>query len=83
MRLWLWDAANYCGVTDDEDRALDHAAAYLHDGDTARVELAFLAASFEHLSNKHIRTGAGWTTTQESGSITWIPLSEAPPVRAS
>lgn len=83
MRLWLWDAANYCGVTDDEDRALKRAEECMQDGDAARVELAFLGASFEHLSNNHIRTGAGWTAIQEADSITWIPLSAAPPVRAS
>jgi hypothetical protein len=78
MRLWLWDVANYCGVSDDEACALKHAEERMQDGDAARVELAFLAASFEHLTNNHIRTSAGWTATQESGSVTWAPLSSAP-----
>jgi hypothetical protein len=75
MRLWLWETATHRGVTDDEDRAMAHAEEYLGDSATARVELAVLSASFNTLTNDHIRTGIGWTGTNAAGSVRWAPLA--------
>ncbi len=75
MRLWLWDTATHRGVTDDEDRAMTRAEECLGDSDTARVELALLSASFDTLTNDHIRTGIGWTGTHAAGTVQWAPLA--------
>jgi hypothetical protein len=86
MRLWLWDTATHHGVTDDECVAMDRAAQCLGDGGTARVELAFLSASLDRLSNDHVRTGIGWTGTYATGIVQWVPLPVArewPPAGAS
>lgn len=85
MRLWLWDTATWHGVTDDEDRAMQRAAESMGDSGTARVELAFLSASFSTLTCDHIRTGIGWTATRAAETVTWQPLaaSQDPPARAS
>jgi hypothetical protein len=58
----------------------------MHDGDTARVELAFLAVLFCRLSNAHIRTGTGWVGTSAGGVVAWEPLvsgQDQLPIRAS
>jgi hypothetical protein len=74
MRIWLWDVAGYCGVTDDENHAMARAQECMRDGDTARVELAVYANAYRRLSSDHIRIGAGWTGTQAAGTITWTSL---------
>jgi hypothetical protein len=78
MRLWLWDAGNYHGVTNDEDRALECAEHWMRAGDIARVELAILTTSFQRLSAEHIRTGTGWTGHGTAGNVTWTPLGARP-----
>jgi hypothetical protein len=74
MRIWLWDAANCCGVTDDENNAMARAQECMRDGDTARVEMAIFASAHRRLSTDHIRIGTGWTGTQAAGAVTWISL---------
>jgi hypothetical protein len=78
MRLWLWDAGNYHGVTNDEDRALECAEHWMRAGDIARVELAILTTSFQRLSAEHIRTGTGWTGHRTAHKVTWTPLGVRP-----
>jgi hypothetical protein len=78
MRLWLWDAGNYHGVTNDEDCALECAEHWMRDGDIARVELAILTTSFHRLSAEHVRTGTGWTGHRAAGAVTWTPLGVRP-----
>jgi hypothetical protein len=68
MRVWLWDAGNWLGVTDDEDRAKLAAQARLRDGGTASVELAIAALGFRELSAMYIRTGTGWTAHATAGA---------------
>jgi hypothetical protein len=80
MRLWLWDVANYHGVTNDETTALECAEHWLRDGEVARVELAFVASSVQRLSFDHFRTGAGWIGSRADGTVTWTPLGAHPPV---
>jgi hypothetical protein len=78
MRLWLWDAGNYHGVTNDEDRALECAEHWMNDDGIARVELAILATSFHRLTAEHIRTGIGWTGHRAADTVTWTPLGVRP-----
>jgi hypothetical protein len=78
MRLWLWDAGNYHGVTNDEDCALECAEHWMRDGDDARVELAILTTSFHRLTAEHVRTGIGWTGRRTDGTVTWTPLGVRP-----
>jgi hypothetical protein len=78
MRLWLWDAGNYHGVTNDEDCALECAEHWMGDGDVARVELAILITSFRRLSFEHCRTGTGWIGIRAGGTVTWTPLGGRP-----
>lgn len=73
MRVWLWSAGNWLGVTDDEGRAKLAAQASLRDGGTARVELAIAALGGRELSARYIRTGAGWTGHAVAGDVTWSP----------
>ncbi len=73
MRVWLWSAGNWHGVTDNEDRAKLAAQGRLRDGDTASVELAIAALGFRELSAMYIRTGTGWTARAAAGSVTWSP----------
>jgi hypothetical protein len=73
MRVWLWSAGNWHGVTDDEDRAKLAAQASLRDGGTAHVELAIAALGGRELSAMYIRTGTGWTARAIAGSVTWSP----------
>jgi hypothetical protein len=78
MRVWLWDAGNWLGVTDDEDRAKLAAQASLPNGGTASVELAIAALGGRELSARYIRTGTGWTTRAAAGTITWSPQIHHP-----
>jgi hypothetical protein len=73
MRVWLWSAGNWRGVTDDEDRAKLAAQASLRDGGTASVELAIAALGGRELSARYIRTGCGWTARATAGHVTWSP----------
>jgi hypothetical protein len=73
MRVWLWSAGNWRGVTDDEDRAKLAAQASLRDGGTAIVELAIAALGGRELSARYIRTGTGWTARATAGHVTWSP----------
>jgi hypothetical protein len=74
MRVWLWDAGRYHGVTDDEARAMDRAEASLRHGGLAHVELALVIPSIRYVTWRYIRTGAGWTGTNVGGSVAWRPL---------
>ena len=74
MRVWLWDADNWIGVTDDEDRAKLAAQGRLRDGGTASVELAIAALGGRELSAGYIRTGDGWIARATCGNVTWSPL---------
>jgi hypothetical protein len=75
MRVWLWSAGNWIGVTDDEDRAKLAAQVRLRDGGTASVELAIAALGGRELSARYIRTGAGWVACVAAGHVTWSPLT--------
>ena len=82
-RLWLWETAAYLGVTDDEGRAIARASECVCGGGTARVELAFLSASFDALTCSHIRTGVGWTATAPAAAagprpLRWQPIVPDP-----
>lgn len=75
MRLWLWDAGNHCGVTDDEGRAREVAADCISGADTARVELARLVtvttAGFEP---GYERSGVGDVGRRAGNRMVWTPL---------
>jgi hypothetical protein len=43
MRLWTWTASASSGITDESERALDHATASLAPSVTAHVELVLPA----------------------------------------
>lgn len=85
MIIWLWDAANHCGVAEFEQEALDVTARCLADSDaeSARVE----AASFQldaDLEIAYDRTGDGWIASRRSdGCFTWTPFGHTPAARAS
>lgn len=81
MHLWLWDTGTHCGVSDDEGHAMGHAEEHTGDGGTARVELAFLSASLDTLTNDHVRTGIGWTGTRAAGTVRWSRLTAGPDPR--
>lgn len=76
MRIYLWDAGNYWGVTDDADRAMAAAAVCLADGGTARVERA-RAVMTSGLQPAYARLGMGWSGRLRGGRVTWAPLMRA------
>lgn len=78
MIFWLWDATGPTvsgrGVTDDETRAREAAAAYIRSGmaSSARVELAVADIGILALTTGYERVGVGWTVRRyNSGRIAW------------
>lgn len=75
MKVWLWDAGNYLGVTDDEERARAAAASRIADGGTARVELARLVTVTAYgLQPAYQRSGIGQAGRRTGSRVTWAPL---------
>lgn len=75
MAAWLWEAGEQLGITDDEERAMDTAAACLAGTGTARVELARLTLGPD-FTNAYERTGLGWAGRASAGRVTWRPFAE-------
>jgi hypothetical protein len=71
--VWLWDAGNHCGVTDDRDRAMEHAEAHLPAHGTVLVEKAVLSDSMR--GYRHVRTGQRFTARLVAGSARWDEAS--------
>jgi hypothetical protein len=67
--VWLWDAGNYCGVTDDRDRAMEHAEAHLPALGTVLVERATLSSGVH--GTRHIRIGEKYTASLACGRVQW------------
>ncbi|WP_300603448.1 hypothetical protein [Trebonia sp.] len=72
MIVFLWDAGNAHGVTDDESRARQAAGACLISGQatTARVERAVTVLGICTLTTCYQRTGDGWSARRRDGRIT-------------
>ena len=86
MIVWLWDAGNGHGVTDDEVRARQAAEAFIRGGQAgaARVERAHLVTEIRALTSGYARTGHGWTAQpRRNGLIKWVPLPATPELSAS
>ena len=86
MTVWLWDAGNARGVSDDESRARQAASACLRDGraGTARVERALLVIGGSWLTSGYRRTGDGWLALpRRDGRVLWAPLARAAELAAS
>jgi hypothetical protein len=86
MTVWLWEAGNRRGVSDDLSRAREAAAASLRDGRTgsARVEQALLMLGGGWLTSGYQRTGEGWLAQpRRNGEVSWVPLASAPELAAS
>ena len=86
MIVWLWDAGDARGVSDDESRARQAASAYLYDGraGTVRVERALLVVGGSWLTSGYRRTGEGWLARpRRNGRVRWVPLARAPELAAS
>ena len=81
MIVWLWDAGNARGVTDDESRAQQAAQASLRGSgaDTARVEGAALVTGVRTLTTVYRRTGTGWLALRDrNGHIRWKAVHDIP-----
>lgn len=71
--VWLWDAGNYCGVTDDRDRAMEQAEAHLPALGTVLVERATLSSSMR--GSRHVRTGQKYVARLARGQVQWTEAS--------
>ncbi len=86
MIVWLWDAGSALGVTDDESRARESAAAFVLSGraGTARVEQAHFVSGIRALNPGYARLGHGWTAQPlRNGPVRWVPLPDPPEQAAS
>jgi hypothetical protein len=80
VTVFLWEAGNRMGVTDDEKRARRAAAASIRGGHAtvARVEQALALPGIFTLVFDYHRTGTGWTGRRRGdGRISWVPLPAA------
>jgi hypothetical protein len=79
--LWLWDAGNAHGVTDDESRARTTVAMFMRGNaaNRARVESATLVTGVRTLTMIYRRTGNGWLARRDSsGQIRWEAVNQLP-----
>jgi hypothetical protein len=86
MIVWLWDAGNAAGVTDNESRAREAATVFVLTGraTSARVEQAQFVSGIRALNPGYARLGQGWTARPgEDGRVRWVPLSASPEQEAS
>jgi len=77
VTVFLWDAGNLSGVTDDEKRARRAAAASIRGGHAtvARVEKALALPGIYTLVFDYHRTGTGWIAQRRGdGRVSWAPL---------
>lgn len=75
MRVWLWDAGDRLGVTDDEERARAVAASCIPSAGTARVELARLVTiTADGFQPAYQRSGIGQAGRRTGNQVTWTPL---------
>lgn len=66
-RIYLWDAGDFLGVTDDANRAKAAAAACITDGETARIERARVVEA----QGGYERLGTGWTGRLCDDRVMW------------
>jgi len=79
--VWLWDAGNAHGVTDDESRARKTVTTFMqnNEADSARVESATLVTGVRTLSTVYRRTGMGWSASRDgNGCIRWETVDDIP-----
>jgi hypothetical protein len=83
MSIWLWDAGNGLGVTDNDMRAKQAAEACIASGQAtaARVERAVFVLARGTLTYDYERTGEGWRTRNRDSGIAWVRFSK--PERAA
>jgi hypothetical protein len=81
--VWIWAASgpgDFCGVTDDPERARDAAAGCISSGEAsaARVESARARLGTGWLTEGYVRSGHGWTATAAGGgTVVWKPVRAA------
>jgi hypothetical protein len=79
--VWIWAASgpgDFCGVTDDPERARDAAAGCISSGEAsaARVESARARLGTGWLTEGYVRSGHGWTATAAGGgTVVWKPFA--------
>jgi hypothetical protein len=81
MMVWLWEAGNGRGVSDDMSRAREAASACLRGSGagSARVERALLMLGGDWLTFGYHRTGVGWLAQpRQDGQVSWAPLASTP-----
>ncbi len=86
MTVWLWEAGNGRGVSDDLSRAREAAAACLRGSraNSARVEQALLLVGGGWLTSGYHRTGTGWLAKpRRDGEVSWVPFEDSPELAVS